>query len=267
MCEPTEADGLAELQADLLRDADAPRLLYGMRGERASVHRMFELMENGKFFNSPSATASTGTGSGILNRAGLWALRGYLPADHIYSLKMLTQGVEAAKLPFDQQQEALKSVAKPPKGDIRHIFTGLLAPAVDKVNEAGLRARGELLATAVGVACERHRLRTGAWPAALEEIPKDILPSAPNDPFTGRPLAYKRLHDGVVVYSVGPDGKDDGGAVHADEKAEKRQTDFGIRLWDPTHRRAAAPPPEPKADELPPGDDEPEVAPPPRARP
>lgn len=268
-CEPTEADGLAQLQADLLRDADEKRLLYGMRGERASVHRMFELMDNGKFFNSPSAAAAAGTGSGFLNRAGLWALRGYLPADHIYSLKMLTAGIEAAKLPFDRQREALKDVPKPPSGDLRHVFTSLLAPAVDKVNDSGLRIRGELLATAVGVACERYRLRTGTWPRTLEDIPKDILPAVPTDPFTGRPINYKHLPDGIVVYTVGPDGKDDGGAVYPDEKAEKKQTDYGIRLWDPTHRRAPAPPPEPKEGDLPPAseDEGPEVAPPPRERP
>ena len=267
LCEPKEGDGLAELQAELMRDADAKRLLYGMRGERASVHRMFELMEDGRIFNSPTGAAAAGTGSGILNRAGLWALRGYLLADHVYSLRMMTAGVEAAKLPFDEQREALQNVPRPPKGDVRHGFSGQLAPAVDKVNEAGLRIRGELLATAVGVACERHRLRTGAWPRTLDDIPKDILPAVPNDPFTGRPINYKWLPDGVVVYTVGPDGKDDGGAVLQDDKAGVKQTDYGIRLWDPAHRRAPAPPPEPKEGDPELGGDGPEVAPTPRDRP
>jgi hypothetical protein len=269
LTQPTESDGLATLQAEFFRDADAPRLLYGMRGERASIHRMFQLMDSGKFFNSPSAAAA-GVGSakpGLLDRAGLWALRGYLPADHLFSLDMMTKGVEAAKLPFDKQREALKDVPRPPPGDIRHIFTGLLAPAVDKVNESGLRIRGELLATAVGIACERYRLRTGAWPATLDDLPKDILAAIPNDPFTGRRIAFKRLADGIVVYSVGPDGKDDGGAIEADEAAGAKQTDYGIRLWDPGSRRAAAPPPKPKEDEPTPDGDGPEVAPPPRDRP
>ena len=251
LTEPKEADGLADLQVEFLRDADTPRLLYSLRGERASIHRMFELMEDGRFFNSPSAAAAGVTGGkpGLIDRAGLWALRGYLPADHLFCLNMMTKGVEAAKLPFDEQQAALKNVPRPPPGDIRHIFTGLLAPAVDKANDSGLRMRGELLATAVGIACERYRLRTGTWPATLDDLPKEILASVPNDPFTGRRINYKHLPDGIVVYTVGPDGKDDGGAVEANEKEGKKQTDYGIRLWDPASRRAPAPPPEPKEGE------------------
>ena len=70
-----------------------------------------------------------------------------------------------------------------------------------------------------------------------------------------------------MVYSFGPDGKDDGGAVAAYDRAGRKQRDFGIRLWDPAHRRAPAPPPEPKDEDSVPGADEPEVAPPPRERP
>ena len=33
----------------------------------------------------------------------------------------------------------------------------------------------------------------------------------PPDPFDGKPLRYKKLEKGYVVYSVGPDGNDDGG--------------------------------------------------------
>ena len=38
----------------------------------------------------------------------------------------------------------------------------------------------------------------------------------PDDPFNGRPLRYKKLVKGYAVYSVGEDGKDDGG----DEKKD-----------------------------------------------
>jgi len=33
----------------------------------------------------------------------------------------------------------------------------------------------------------------------------------PLDPFDGAPLRYKPLAKGYVVYSIGPDGHDDGG--------------------------------------------------------
>jgi hypothetical protein len=41
-------------------------------------------------------------------------------------------------------------------------------------------------------------------------VPK-FLPAIPTDPFDGHSLRYKKLAKGYVVYSVGEDGKDDGG--------------------------------------------------------
>jgi hypothetical protein len=38
-----------------------------------------------------------------------------------------------------------------------------------------------------------------------------FLPAVPLDPFDGAPLRYKPLVKGYVVYSIGPDGHDDGG--------------------------------------------------------
>ena len=40
-------------------------------------------------------------------------------------------------------------------------------------------------------------------PAFLKEVPLD--------PYTGKPLLFKRLSDGLVIYGVYTDGKDDGG--------------------------------------------------------
>jgi hypothetical protein len=37
------------------------------------------------------------------------------------------------------------------------------------------------------------------------------MPSVPADPFDGKPMRYRKLAKGYVVYSVGPDMKDEGG--------------------------------------------------------
>jgi hypothetical protein len=57
----------------------------------------------------------------------------------------------------------------------------------------------------------------------------------PVDPFDGKPLRSKRLPDGIVVYSVGPDGVDDGGQVAA--TSGQPISDVGMRLWDANRRR------------------------------
>jgi hypothetical protein len=38
-----------------------------------------------------------------------------------------------------------------------------------------------------------------------------FLPAVPTDPFDGKPLRYKKLAKGYVVYSIGEDEVDNGG--------------------------------------------------------
>ena len=52
-----------------------------------------------------------------------------------------------------------------------------------------------------------YRIRTGSFPRMLDDAGGGPL----HDPFTGRPLLYRRTDRGFVLYSVGEDPKDDGG--------------------------------------------------------
>jgi hypothetical protein len=62
-----------------------------------------------------------------------------------------------------------------------------------------------------GIAAELYRLDHGAYPKSLEALTPKYLAALPNDTFSGQPLLFKSLPDGVLIYSVGPNGKDDGG--------------------------------------------------------
>lgn len=53
-----------------------------------------------------------------------------------------------------------------------------------------------------------YYLREGRYPASLDEL---NLQELAIDPFSGRPLIYRRTGDRYQLYSVGSDGKDDGG--------------------------------------------------------
>jgi hypothetical protein len=54
-----------------------------------------------------------------------------------------------------------------------------------------------------------------------------------------------------VIYSVGPDGQDDGGDVRGVPDTNKNGLDVGFRLWDVARRRQDPPAPAP----VPPGVD------------
>lgn len=57
-----------------------------------------------------------------------------------------------------------------------------------------------------------ERRKTGAWPKSL--------PSEFTDPFTDKPLRYKSTEGGFKVWSVGPNGKDEGGERRLNPKPE-----------------------------------------------
>ena len=56
-----------------------------------------------------------------------------------------------------------------------------------------------------------YRLAQGKWPEKLDDLIPKYLARVPTDPFSGEPLLYRRLEDGVVLYSVGLNGRDDEG--------------------------------------------------------
>ena len=87
----------------------------------------------------------------------------------------------------------------------------LLAPATSAASAAFSRYQCELGAHAILLAAERHRKKTGAWPASTAAIDHGILPNAPADPFSRRP--YRLVHDDaqLIVYSIGPNRRDERG--------------------------------------------------------
>ena len=66
---------------------------------------------------------------------------------------------------------------------------------------------------------------------------KSILPAVPFALYAGEPIRTARVADGWVVYSVGPDGQDNGGKLDPSLNESQSGFDWGCRLWDVDHRR------------------------------
>ena len=118
-----------------------------------------------------------------------------------------------------------------PPGDDEHLFSHAESAQARRQFVIAVRNLAVSRATTLAVGCERFRLRHGHWPDTLAELPADLVLGDTTDPYTGRPLVIKRLADGLAVYSVGPDGADDGG-VFGPAPADPPRQDVGVRLWD-----------------------------------
>lgn len=71
---------------------------------------------------------------------------------------------------------------------------------------------------AIALALRRFQFREGRWPRDLRELVPGFLPAPPIDPWDGKPLRYRLDPEGrPILYSVGPDGVDQGGDATAAE--------------------------------------------------
>jgi hypothetical protein len=245
--EPSES-GLAALQQLLEQEEVEPTYLQSVRAERAWADAVAQAaaggdpaatqMLQGRFTGSPAADRYLGFllgGSARSNRAAL--------------LKYASRAVEIAKLPATERHaEMMKLEAGK---ELRPWIVRLSAPAYLKTAEADLRSLAQLRTAAAAVAVERFRRAEGRWPQSLTELAPRYLKAVPDDPYDGAPLRYRRLADGVVVYSVGYDGKDDGGNLDRKLSPVAPGRDMGVRLWDVSQRRR--PPPAEEPDDPPPG--------------
>jgi hypothetical protein len=76
------------------------------------------------------------------------------------------------------------------------------------------RAQATVSLARVAIALERYRLAHGALPERLADLAPRFLDPVPPDPVNGQPLRYRRgVGDQFTLYSLGMNGRDDGGAV------------------------------------------------------
>jgi hypothetical protein len=95
------------------------------------------------------------------------------------------------------------------------------APAFSAAQGAIDRSNTQFSLLRVAVALERYRVANDKYPAVLDELVPTYLDDVPLDPYTGRlTLQYKpEPKDGkpFALYSLGPNGIDDGGTPKAPE--------------------------------------------------
>jgi hypothetical protein len=242
--EPSEA-ALGELQRLLEKEEAEPLLLIAVRGERAGMDRLLEGIQSGKLPMSGKDLAMAAGLSGSKSPP-VWmqtqALR--LPSVRTWQraamLRHMTRAVEIAKMPLEQQEQEMEQLDAAAK--TQPLLVRLLCPAIAKVAAADRRIRVELRCAFVAVAAERYRQTKKKWPASLEALREaGYLAQIPMDLYDGQPLRMRRTDEGLLIYSVGPDGQDNGGHIDRTDPLAKG-TDRVFHLWDVSKRRQEAAP-------------------------
>ena len=132
-----------------------------------------------------------------------------------------------------REGESLRSVAAQRMGGI---LLGLLTPAVSAVLTAEERAATNMQLTQLAFPLGAYRTEQGEYPAELAKLVPKYIAELPKDVYTGADFRYRREGKGYVLYSLGPNGKDEGGRGYQmdpppgeDEEVDAAADDIGFR--------------------------------------
>jgi len=103
-------------------------------------------------------------------------------------------------------------------------FHSMLSQAIvslSGVSRTVMRVEVAKQTVVTAIALKRYQLKHGNYPSDLKSLVPEFVPSVPLDPVDGQPLRYRLNSNGTfLLYSVGENGKDDGGDPSLEKGAE-----------------------------------------------
>ncbi len=244
--EPSD-QGLAGIQDRLLSELDEPLIHYGLRGERAMWVEILRRIAAGEVtIEELREDKSKLNPNRPRNHVTPW-YKLYLDLQQAVMLQWMNDARKIELEPF-AARAALWSDFRwrfnVPQNSVSFWLTSLpikIFPAAPAAAFAHARSRADSGATALLIAAERHRKKTGKWPESIAAIDPAILPRPPADPYTGEPYRIQRLDGGLIVYSVGANRRDDHGEFDKQRLQNDGTDDIIARGWDVSRRGREAP--------------------------
>jgi len=106
-----------------------------------------------------------------------------------------------------------------------HMLTKMLFPSMIRIKQIHREMTAELRITRAGLALLQHKQSRDAFPDTLEALKlSDII-----DPYSAEPLRYKAQGHDFILYSIGPDKRDNDGSP----RVKKQEKDWDI-VWSYT---------------------------------
>ena len=145
---------------------------------------------------------------------------------------LMQEYIDAMELPSNKRLPVFESIQKDVHSGKRgDLLTRLFQPTLGLIMRFETSDTAHALAAQTALAIERYRLAKEHLPESLENLVPAYIEFVPTDPFNGHRLKYRTLETGFVVYSVGEDLTDEGGA---ERDGRKRDGQSKQLPWDVT---------------------------------
>ncbi len=208
-----DEETLGEIGAQYVRFANSFTFKWALWGNRVSFIGTFNL------FTQANADRMGPLGSFIASWNGERGCE--------LLARVMDAGDDAAKLLSAQGQ--LKSVPST-LFNLRHTATLVLLVHLRDTITTHVQSLADTRIALIALAAERHRLGTGHLPTSLDDLAPEFLSAIPIDPFDGNEMKFTVRDEGIVIYSSGEDGIDNGGSVERGH-GKNRRRDRGFRLF------------------------------------
>ena len=200
---------LSKLAAGIQESENHQAFTRAFVGERCMGVDVFQGQRTGKH-SLKEISGGTGDEDALWPR--VYRATGLLNLDEREYLDIMEHYVKATQLPPHESMAAFDGVNdKVQRLAPWHLLSRILLPELGAVMSKAARCDAKIRDTQAALAIERYRLANGKLPSQLSDLVPAFLPAVPSDPFDGKPLRYKTLAKGYVVYSVGDDREDNGG--------------------------------------------------------
>lgn len=220
---PLDEGQLRSLQERFAAVDDPRWAARALAGERAAgISYFMDPQAQRSLLTQPGAS---GTPNALAAQLAFAAYRmsGLMRKDRNFYLGVMATNVSRAEMSAD---ERIKTGPAPVISITNRllVLSRILLPALQRTLDRADENAARMRVVQTGLAVERWRVsHAGKLPDSLEQLAPQYLHKVPLDPFDSHPLRYKKLPRGYVVYSIGADQKDDGGAEPPPpDKAGKR---------------------------------------------
>jgi hypothetical protein len=207
---------IVELERQLSTIEVFTQLQLGLRGERVfSLAAVDMVRRTGDWRMLSDGSGNGGSFSpGFLTPSGWFDQNKVALAQAIQSYVTGLSSLRDGRFDLTAVRESTETVDRELRESTPYnFFAHLLLPALGRVAQKSAAAQSGIDQARVACALERFRLARGQYPENLDALSPSFLGKVPRDVVNGAPLKYRREADSrYVLYSVGWDTKDSGGA-------------------------------------------------------
>ena len=154
-----------------------------------------------------------------------------MKTDYAFYIQAFIRYINYSKNPYfeikDKCAEWERNISFPDRyAGMSHIISSMLMPSFGRVLVQQAMYNANLDTFKLALALKIYKEKHGNYPDSLTSLAPEIIPEIPLDPFTGKDYIYRREDKGFMVYSFGPDEKDNKGIYDS----KKRQDDISFKV-------------------------------------